>query len=112
MSECDYSDQAVSLVGGGVHFFSFLTSLKPLHRFASNFVWMFLWWTPTKFVKIGVLPLFFMELWAILCNFWPILKKSSIKPLTRLIHIWFGQYPGGLVSSLFKLGRCDLHLQF
>ena len=39
---------------------------------------------PTAFVKIGVLPLFFMELWVILCNFWPILKKSSsIKPLTR-----------------------------
>ena len=47
----------------------FLTSLEPLHRFASNFVWMFLWWIPTKFVKIGVLPLFFMELWVILCNF-------------------------------------------
>ena len=60
-----------------------ISSLKPPHRFASNFVWMFLGWTPTKFVKIGVLPLFFMELWVILCNFWPILKKSSIKPLTR-----------------------------
>ena len=60
-----------------------LTSLEPRHRFASNLVWMFLGWTPTKFVKIGVLPPFFMELWVILCNFWPILKKSSIKPLTR-----------------------------
>ena len=43
--------------------------------FAPNFQWMF--------VKIGVQPLFFMELWVILCNFWPILKKSTIKPLTR-----------------------------
>ena len=61
-----------------------ISSLEPLHGFASNFVWMFLGWTPTKFVKIGVLPLFFMELWVILCNFWPILKKSSsVKPLTR-----------------------------
>ena len=61
-----------------------ISSLEPMHGFASNFVWMFLGWTPTKFVKIGVLPLFFMELWVILCNFWPILKKSSsIKPLTR-----------------------------
>ena len=89
MSECDSSDQAVSVVGVvvvvvvGVNFFSFSTSLKPLHGFASNFVWMFLGWAPTKFDKIGVLPLFFMELWVILCNFWPILKKSSIKPLTR-----------------------------
>ena len=67
-----------------MYFFSFSTSsLKLLHGFASNFVWMFLGWTPTKFVKIGVLPLFFIELWVILCNFWPILKKSSIKPLTR-----------------------------
>ena len=87
MSECDSSDQAVSVivvVVVGVNFFNFSTSsLKPLHGFASNFVWMFLWWTPTKSVKIGVLPLFFMDLWVILCNFWPILKKSSIKPLTR-----------------------------
>ena len=37
----------------------FLTSsLEPLHRFASNFVWMFLGWTPTKFVKIGCYPYF------------------------------------------------------
>ena len=86
LSECDSSDQAVSVVVVvvGVNFFSFSTSsLKPLHGFASNFVWLFLGWTPTEFVKIGVLPLFFMELWVILCNFWPILKKSSIKPLTR-----------------------------
>ena len=89
MSECDSSDQAVSVVVVVVvvvdmKLFSFSNSpLKPLHGFASNFVWMFLGWTPTKFVKIGVLPLFFMELWVILCNFWPILKKSSIKPLTR-----------------------------
>ena len=84
MSECDSSDQAVSVVVVvGVNFFNFSTSLKPRHGFTSNFVWMFLGWTPTMFVKIGVLPLFFMELWVILCNFWPILKKSSIKPLTR-----------------------------
>ena len=62
----------------------FLTSfLEPLHRFASNFVWMLLVWIPTKFVKIGALPLFCMELWIILYNFWLILKKSSIKSLTR-----------------------------
>ena len=61
------------------------SSLELLHRsrFASNFVWMFLVCTPTKFVKISMLPLFSMELWVTLCNFWTILKKSSIKPLTR-----------------------------
>ena len=37
------------------------SSIELLHGFASNFVWMFLRWTPTKFVKIGVLPLFVME---------------------------------------------------
>ena len=58
MSECDSSDQAVSVVVVGVNFLVFL---KPLPGFASNFVWMFLGWTPTKFVKIGVLLLFFME---------------------------------------------------
>ena len=41
----------------------------PLHRFASNFVLMFSGWTSSKFVKIGVLSLFFIELWVILCNF-------------------------------------------
>ena len=103
MSECDSSNQAVSVVVVvvvvvvGVNFFSFSTSsLKPLHGFASNFVWMFLGWTPTKFVKIGVLPLFFMELWVILCNFWPILKKSSsIKPLTRNHSYLFWKVPRG-----------------
>ena len=39
----------------------FVTSLEPLHGFASNFVLMFLLWTPTKSDKIGVLPLFLME---------------------------------------------------
>ena len=61
----------------------FLTSLKRKHRFASNFVWMFHGWTPTKFVIIRVLLQFFIEVWIILCNFWPILKKSSIKPVAR-----------------------------
>ena len=91
----------------------FISSLEPLHRFASNFVWMFLGWTPTKFVKIGVLQLFFMELWVILCNFWLILKKSSsIKPLTRNLSYLVWRVPRGLISSLFKLGCCDLYLRF
>ena len=88
MSECDSSDYPVSVVVVvvvvGMDLFSFSTSsLELLHRFSSNFVWMYHWWTPTKVVKIGVLSLFVMELWVILCNFWPILKKSSIKPVTR-----------------------------
>ena len=86
MSECDSSNHPVSgVVVVSVNFFP-TSPLKPLHGFASNFVWMFLGWTSTKFVKIGVLPLFFMKLWVILCNFWPILKKS-VKP--EIIHIWF-----------------------
>ena len=45
-SECDYKDHPVSVVG--MNFFGFSTSsLEPLHGFASNFVWMFLGWTPT-----------------------------------------------------------------
>ena len=48
------SDHPGSVVD--VNFFSFSTPLKPLHGFASNFVWMFLGWTPTKYVKIVVLP--------------------------------------------------------
>ena len=38
--------------------YPFLTSLETLHGFISNFVLMFLRWTPTKFVKIGLLPHF------------------------------------------------------
>ena len=34
----------------------FIISLKPLHRFTSNFVSMFCGCTPTKIVKIRVLP--------------------------------------------------------
>ena len=71
-----------------------LTSLEPLHEFASNFVWMFLGWTLTKFVQIGVQPLS-MELWVILCNFWSILRKSSIKPLTRNHSYLVWRVPSG-----------------
>ena len=61
---------------------SFLTS--PPHGFASNFCADVPLVDPYKDVKIGVLPLFFMGLWVILCNFWPFLKKtSSIKQMTR-----------------------------
>ena len=37
---------------------TFLTSLKTMHGFAINFVWIFLEWTPTKCVKILVLSIF------------------------------------------------------
>ena len=50
-----------------------LTSLEPLHRFDSNSVWIFLGWTPTKFIKIGVLPLF---LYRIMGNFLQFLANS------------------------------------
>ena len=75
----------------------FLTSsLKPQHVFASNFVLKILGWTPAKCVKIGVLPLFFMEKWVILCNFWPILKKSSsIKPMNRNHSYLVWRVPSG-----------------
>ena len=103
MSECDSSNHPVSTVAVvvvvvvvvDVNFFGFSTfSLKLLHD-------------PTKFVNIGVLPIFFMELQVILCNFWPILKKS-IKPLTRNHSYLVWRVPRG--SSLFKLGHCDLYL--
>ena len=51
MSECDSGHHPVCIVFvGGMDFFSFSTSsLKPLHGFSSNFVWIFLGWTPTKY---------------------------------------------------------------
>ena len=36
------------------------STLKQLHRFAKNFVWMFLVYPSTKFVKTKVLPQFFL----------------------------------------------------
>ena len=39
-------------------------------------------WTSTKFVIIGLLPLFKMELLVILCIFWPILRFE--KKLNKL----------------------------
>ena len=46
----------------------FLTSLEPLHVFASNFLWMVLGWTSAKFDKIEVLPVYFMVLLVIVCT--------------------------------------------
>ena len=62
-----------------------LTSfIERLHGFASNFVWVFLGWTPTKFVNIGCYLYFSWNNGIILCNFWPITKNSySSRPLTR-----------------------------
>ena len=40
MRECDSSDYPVSVFDVGITFFTFSTStLKPLHEFASNFVY-------------------------------------------------------------------------
>ena len=97
MSECDSCDQAVCRRRFRRELFRFSTSpLKPLNGSASNFVWMFLGWTPTKFVKIGVLLLFFMELWVILCNFWPILKKIFYKTNDHKSFIFSLESPQGV----------------
>ena len=48
------------------------------------------------FDKIRVLPLFFLELWVTLCKFLPILKKSSIKALTRNHSYLVGRVPSEL----------------
>ena len=55
-----------------------------MYGFASNFVCMFLGWTPTKFMKIGVLTLFFMELWVILCIVWQMKKQNNIDQKSRV----------------------------
>ena len=50
-----------------------------------------------------------MELWVIFGQF---LKNLLLyNHWSEIIHIWFGESPGGLVSSLFKLGCCDLYLR-
>ena len=81
MSECDSSDHPVSVVVVGVvvvfvNFLLFrLLFSKRCMDLLQIFMLMFLGWTPTEFVKIGMLTLFCMELWVILCKFWPILKN-------------------------------------
>ena len=59
-----------------------LISLKPLLRFASNFVWVFPEWTLTKIVKIWVPP-FLTEYLAIVCIFDKFVRSFSIKPLAQ-----------------------------
>ena len=61
---------------------TFFTSLKPLHEITSIFVWMFLGLTPTKFVKIQMLPIFLMELLVILCSYSKFLKKTHLHKTT------------------------------
>ena len=92
MSECDCSDQAVSVVVvvfvvvvvGGVNFFSFFdffyqTSAQICFKFCVDVPSV----DPYSVYQNRCATPIFMELWVILCNFWPIIKKSSIKPLTR-----------------------------
>ena len=55
MSECDSRDHPVSIVVVVVivvvNFFTFLTPLKLLHGFVSNFVWIFLGKTLPSLLK-------------------------------------------------------------
>ena len=85
----------------------FVTSLKQRHGFASNSVWMFLGWTPTKLVKIGVLPLFKIEFLVILCIFLPSLRfKVFVKnwsvtttlPLGTIIFYKFMRFARSFVE--------------
>ena len=117
MSECDSSDQAVSVgivvVVVGVNFLVFRLLLSNRCTDLLQILCGCSLGGPLlSLLKSGCYTYFFMELWVILCNFWPILQKSSIKPLTRNHSYLVWRVPRGLVSSLFKLGHCDLHLRF
>ena len=82
-----------------------LSSFKPKHRFTSNFMWMYPGRALTKIFKIGVLPLFSMELWVILCNFWSILKNSFFYETTDqksfIYLVW--KSPDDLISRFFVI---------
>ena len=105
-------------------YFSYSTSpLKRLHSFVSDFVWMILGLTPTKFVKFGVLPQFSIELQVNLCNFSLILNISFslTRPLTRnhsyiimiMVHQLFEKFQ---ITHLLQIGvwqpQCHLALLF
>ena len=84
----------VGVVVVGVNFFSFSTSsLKPLYGFASNFVWMFLGWTPTKFVHTqhGIWGKYFNVKLLIIFYLYFILKKIIL--YFEKNHILFGNLP-------------------
>ena len=71
------------------YYILFLTSLKPNHRFDSNFVWMFLVWTPTKFVKIWVLPLVLWDFGSFCVTFCQLLKILILQDHSPdIIHIF------------------------
>ena len=80
MSECDSNYHSVSVVVIVVvmNFFRFWTSsLKPLHRFALSFVWMFHGWIPTKSYNRDATPIITHGIMGIfVCNFLPIIKRS------------------------------------
>ena len=57
---------------------------------------------PYPFLNRGTIP-FFHGIMGNFVQFWPILKKASINHWPEIIHIWFAESPGDLVSSLFKL---------
>ena len=66
------------------------SSLESLQGFASNFVWMFLGGTPTKFVQMGVLPLYYMELCVILWVFFGQFLKNFFYKITDQKSFIFG----------------------
>ena len=77
---------------------TFLTSLILLDRIASNVVWVFLGWTPIKFVKIRVPPRFLMIIgnFVYFCRFLKYL--FSLKPLTTN-HLYI------MAKILFKIKK-------
>ena len=84
------------------HLFDFLTTARIYFKFCVDV-------SSVKFQKIEVVPLFFYE---IMDNFGQFLKNILQNHRPEIIHIWFGEFPGDLVSSMFKLGHCDLYLRF
>ena len=74
-----------------------------------------------NWLQIRVLPIFFMKLLDILCNYqvcymwmphqflmelWVILCifcqfSQTLKPLTKIVHIWFGESQDNLISRLY-----------
>ena len=56
----------------------FVTSGKQKHGFVSNFVWMFLGWTPSKLVESGFCP-YLTGIISNIVHFLPILRFKKIK---------------------------------
>ena len=100
-----------AIVAVVVNFFTFSTSsLEPLYRFASILRGYSLGAPLPYLLKLGISPISHFII-ADFMQFFQFLKKILLNNRPEIIHIWVGESPGDVISTLLKLGHCDLYLR-